>query len=280
MSNFPYLSPFQTRSQRQRREENNPGQQAEEEEQEPNRREEEPDDDEAVVSDGDSGIPAPQRRLSQVDEDYEFVIEQEQEHVTARDSEGGPGSRPDNPITHTQTSSFKVVSPKPRSQNAFIRAGLRQSIGPSKPAASTYEDSADEKASEKEKKKKELRQAKGCPIIDGRSLTLRSAAKSIDAFVPARQWNKEERKNLEPDVRQIFTKVATGYVLGKSNKLNFPKVSASSEKQLATVQNLQTQLKQLKAHMSSCDIIDVMTIVVPVDVRKESTLECQGNHGH
>ena len=99
MSSFPYLSPFQTRSQRQRREENNPGHQAEGEEQEPNRREEEPDDDEAVVSDGDSGIPALQRRLSQVDEDYEFVIEQEQEHVTARDSEGGPGSRPDNPIS-------------------------------------------------------------------------------------------------------------------------------------------------------------------------------------
>ena len=90
MSTFPYLSPFQTRSQRQRREENNPGQQ-DEEEQEPNRREEEPDDDEAAVSDGDSGIPALQRRLSQVDEDYEFVIEQEQEHVTARDSEGEPG---------------------------------------------------------------------------------------------------------------------------------------------------------------------------------------------
>ena len=101
MSSFPYLSPFQTRSQRQRREENNPGQHAEEE-QEPNRREEEPDDDEAVASDGDSGIPALQRRLSQVDEDYEFVIEQEQEHVTARDSEGEPGSRPDDPVTKTR----------------------------------------------------------------------------------------------------------------------------------------------------------------------------------
>ena len=205
-----------------------------------------------------AGLRALQRRLATADLELNETLDR---NVTSRTS-GNTGAP------------FRVATPGPRSQNAFIRAGLRQSVGTaSTPKAASYKDTDDERAAEKAKQERELKFTSSGPIIDGRSLQVRTAAKPIDTFVPARQWDKEKRMQLEADIQQAFTKAATGYVLGKSNKLNTPKVSASSEDQLVTVQNLQSQLKQLKAHMVSFDIIDVMTVVVPIDVSKEPTLE-------
>ena len=186
-------------------------------------------------------------------------------NVTTRNLNPLPG-----PVRATH---FRLTEPQTRTQNAFIRAGLRQSVGSVQPKEKLFEDTPDDKKKDEDLKRQQLKVTSLGPIIDGRTLSIRTVARQIDTFVPARQWNKVERMNLDEDVRQVFTKGATGYVLGKSNKLNAPKVSASSEDQLVTVQNLQSQLKQLKAHMISYDIVDVMTIVIPVDVRNEATLE-------
>ena len=42
----------------------------------------------------------------------------------------------------------------------------------------------------------------------------------------------------------------------------------ANNKYLAQVLNLQSQLKTLRAHFITCDIFDIMTTVVPVDVRE------------
>jgi hypothetical protein len=110
-------------------------------------------------------------------------------------------------------------------------------------------------------------------VIDGRELTVTSFAKDQEDFAFVRMWDKTERKDLPQDIRHVFVKACTGFVLNKNNKLSAPKVTADNAKFLVQVQNLQTQLKSLKAHMISYDIYDVMTIVVPTDVRHTAAIE-------
>src|SRR5210317_54603 len=75
------------------------------------------------------------------------------------------------------------------------------------------------------------------------------------------------------EARQAYVKSATGYALSKNNKLSAPKVKTSSENLLVNVQNLQTQLRVVQQHMIAHDMIDVNTIVVPVDLDNVPDLE-------
>lgn len=189
-------------------------------------------------------------------------------NVTSRTSSG---SRP--PLVTYEITGFHVDEPGSRTPNEFVRAALRQSIGTTQPDASTFVDAREKKAEEERKKKRQLQVRPTGPVIDGRALVVRSSPRAVTQFVAARQWNKLERLKLAPDVRLAFTKAATGYVLGRANKLNVPKISASTEDQLAQVMNLQSQLKVVRQHWYEYDIIDVATVVVPVDLEKDSTLE-------
>lgn len=80
--------------------------------------------------------------------------------------------------------------------------------------------------------------------------------------------DKYSRSNLTMDEKTAFIKVATGYVLAKSNKLAVPSLKPDADGKLSEVHNLQTQLKQLKEHLIKYDMYDVFQIVVPVDVAK------------
>ena len=47
----------------------------------------------------------------------------------------------------------------------------------------------------------------------------------------------------------------------------------ADNKFLACFLNLQSQLKTTRAHLITCDIVDVMTMVIPVDFRDQVHLE-------
>ena len=80
-------------------------------------------------------------------------------------------------------------------------------------------------------------------------------------------WDKTNRP-ASGDERQAFTKEATGYVLPKTNKLSVPNIKQDEDGALKHVYNLQSQLNSLKAVIHNCDMLDVFTIVVPVNVAK------------
>ena len=98
--------------------------------------------------------------------------------------------------------------------------------------------------------------------IDGRVLTVVDRGEQVVAS-PNRLWNKEERHNLPGEVRQLFFKSATGYVLGKHSKLQQQSMRADEDGALEKVLSLHFQLEQLRHHCESHDMIDVCTIVFP-----------------
>ena len=81
-----------------------------------------------------------------------------------------------------------------------------------------------------------------------------------------KRWDETKRHELDPDQKSAFIKEATGYALSKSNKLSLVNFKQDSEGKLEEVHQLQTQLKLLKTHLESHDIIDVFTITLPKDV--------------
>ena len=112
--------------------------------------------------------------------------------------------------------------------------------------------------------------------INGQSIPI--ATKPLTAgslFVASKRWHRNERAKLAKDVLDIFWKSATGCVLAKNNKLEMVSIKQDDEKLLFHVKNLQTQLKALRAHCYSHDIIEVFTIVVPEDVSNSPKIGTQ-----
>ena len=87
-----------------------------------------------------------------------------------------------------------------------------------------------------------------------------------------KRWDKTKRHQLDPDQKSTFIKEATGYALSKSNKLSVMNLKADSEGKLQEVHHLQSQLKLLKTHLISYDMVDVFTIVFPQLVIKRPDL--------
>ena len=222
-----------------------------------------------------------QRELAAVDDDILYEVEDDVQ-VQILDPDTLYETRDQSNVTvgrgsetsARRSSRFHLVSPKVgRSQNDFIRAGIRGSIGSARSSPDAYVDTEAEKERADEEARHKLIVSEVGPIIDGRPMKVRKIPVAIKEVVPVRQWDKTKRFDLAPDIRQAFYKQATQYVLSKSNKLNTPKISASAKNQLDSVHNIATQLKALAHHMTLTDIGDVTTIVVPVNVSQTPSLE-------
>ena len=121
--------------------------------------------------------------------------------------------------------------------------------------------------------RRKLKGARGNPMIDGRCVTLAKKPRESHEQIIARLWHKTERLQLSAEARLAFDKAATGYFLPKGNKFSLPSVKGSGDQVLAVIDTLHTQLKMLRFHLGQCDIIDVMSIVLPVDVNQTSPLD-------
>ena len=172
----------------------------------------------------------------------------------------------------TRRSSLVVDTPLRRSHRAFARSGVRQSMN--KKQSKLHDKVEEEDEDDEETIESELRSKDGDLMLDGRELELSTFGRAEDEFAPVRLWDKVERAQLPADIRQVFVRSATATVLPKHNKLAAPKiVMGENNKLLTQTLNLHHQLKIIKAHLTSYDIIDVMTIVVPVDVKTKVDVE-------
>ena len=88
----------------------------------------------------------------------------------------------------------------------------------------------------------------------------------------AKVWDKGQRAKLKPDVLQTFIKSATGYALSKHNKLSMQSLRPDDDGKLEEIHNLQVQLRALRDHLYTHDMLNVFTIVLPVDVHSSPTL--------
>ena len=168
-----------------------------------------------------------------------------------------------------RSTEFIVRTPYGRSQSDFVQQGMRQSMGLYGTRAEFKDDDFDSMRPQDptDMLTKGVTTLDGIPIIDGRPLQIASDGRSEVEFAPVRLWDKVDRENLPGDIRQAFVKAATGFVLPKNDKLSAPQIVSSDSKFLVQALNLQSQLKMIRAHMITYDIYDVMTIVVPVDVK-------------
>ena len=103
-------------------------------------------------------------------------------------------------------------------------------------------------------------------IIDGRVVRVRDQPRSTQHFQKKRTWNKLLRHEMTPEEHIAFEQKATGYVLSKHNKLRVQSHLNEDDDVLKNVYNLQYQLKALRDHVTNYDLMDVFTIVVPVDI--------------
>ena len=95
----------------------------------------------------------------------------------------------------------------------------------------------------------------------------------IAGFKPNRAWIASQRHTLSSRQYQEFVASATDYrVLGKGDKLAPIEIKQDDGKLLISVKNLRCQLRDLEQHWINHDIVNVMTIVVPVDVKRSPTL--------
>ena len=101
--------------------------------------------------------------------------------------------------------------------------------------------------------------------IGGEALPLRQ--QPVLAHGHAKVWDKTKRSKLKPDVLQTFIKSATGYALSKHNKLTVQSLRPDDEGKLEEIHNLHVQLRTLRDHLYTHDMLNVFTIVLPVDVR-------------
>ena len=90
-----------------------------------------------------------------------------------------------------------IGAPTQRSELAFIRDGLRQSMGKvhrNPTPIQELEDTTEDDVS------RELKSRDGTIIIDGRALTPSQIGKPEVNFAPVQLWDKEERASLPADV--------------------------------------------------------------------------------
>ena len=91
-------------------------------------------------------------------------------------------------------------------------------------------------------------------------------------IVRARMWDKTKRATLDHETLQLFIKSATGYALDKKNKLSVQSLKPDEDGKLEEVHNLQSQLRLIRNHLYSHDMLDVFNIVLPKHVSQEPTL--------
>ena len=108
-------------------------------------------------------------------------------------------------------------------------------------------------------------------IVGGQTLHLRE--KPTDTDVKSKIWDKTTRSSHTVEEKLAWTKEATKYVLTKHNKLSIPDVDATNPKYLVAIRNARLQLQLLEKHMYAVDIVDVLTIVVPVDLMQIVDIE-------
>ena len=170
-----------------------------------------------------------------------------------------------------------VSTPRRKGLRDLVSSAMRQSMG-----KGHYTPDDDKDLPEDEDiSTMELKTEGDRFIIGGRPVTLRAQPRSEEDCGAVRLWDKTKRSKLTAEARIAFDRAATGYVLPKGNKLTVPSVVTKDEQLIAEVDNLQIQIKMLSKHMASYDIDDVMTIVVPIDVRSSQRLEeCYYNLFH
>ena len=88
-----------------------------------------------------------------------------------------------------------------------------------------------------------------------------------------KKWDKFKRSKLTVEDRLAFDKQATGYVLGKHNKLQVFSRLVQDTEILKNVLNLQQQLRTLRNHISEYDIDDAFNIVMPKDSSRSSQID-------
>ena len=186
-------------------------------------------------------------------------------------SQQGTASQVLAPLQRSQVA-FVKATPRNRSHNDFIRAGLRQSIGAGR-RSTLFQQEVEMDNEDDEPTEREVYCTERGPIIDGVELRLASRATDAKLWTPRRLWDRTKWSTLPGDVRQAFYRHATGYVLSKTNKLSAPKVTSDNDQFLVQVQNLQSQIKIIWNHMVQYDIADCMYVVIPVDVMRSVTIE-------
>ena len=107
-------------------------------------------------------------------------------------------------------------------------------------------------------------------------LLVRKTPRSLDMMVSVKKWDKFKRHQLSVEDRLAFDKQATGYVLGKHNKLQVYTRLNNDQEILKNVVNPQQQLRTIRNHLMDYDIDDVFTIVVPVDLIKSHEVDGEG----
>ena len=111
-------------------------------------------------------------------------------------------------------------------------------------------------------------------MIDGRVLKV-SPTPDLDlAKAPVRLYDKLTRSQMDSRNRRDFSTSVTSHVLQKNNKLALFSTNTKSEETSAVnrIRNLDTQLARLKSHFERHDVVDVTSIVTPVEVATSSAL--------
>ena len=108
--------------------------------------------------------------------------------------------------------------------------------------------------------------------INGRQFNVRSAPVDVSNFQPSKIWDKFTRSQLPVDDRIAFDKEASGYALGKHNKLKVQSRLDKDDDALKHVYNTQLQLTVLKKHVQTYDIDDPFCVLVPVNYETSPAL--------
>ena len=85
-------------------------------------------------------------------------------------------------------------------------------------------------------------------------------------------WDKTKRDSLDHETFQLFIKSATGFALDKKNKLSVQSLKPDKDGKLEEVHNLQSQLRLIRNHLYTHDMLDVFNLVLPKQVDTEPTL--------
>ena len=168
------------------------------------------------------------------------------------------------------------ASPERRSFRRFVKEARSQSMG----TGARYSVAADHLSSVQEDRDereegpgRKIRLESGAPVIDGRKLTIAARGLSTRNFGAVRLWDKTLWHQLAAEAKLAFENAAVKYLFPKGQKLATPSYDSSSEMLLVRVETPQSQIKTLRGHATLCDMGDVMTIVVPADVKHTMKVE-------
>lgn len=113
--------------------------------------------------------------------------------------------------------------------------------------------------------------------INTRNLNLNLRTRPIDIrnFQPMKTWSKLTRNGLPVEDRIIFDREASGYVLGKHNKLKVRSRLDKDDEALKNVHSTQLQIQALEKHMQAYDIDEPFTILVPDDLERSPNVSTE-----